>query len=55
MRKTPLEEGLRWLEQAEEDLKWAGRLAEQGGYHLACFHSQQVAELALKGFPIRPR
>ena len=50
MRKTPLEEGQRWLEQAQEDLKWAGRLAEQGGYHLACFHAQQVAELALKAF-----
>ena len=50
MRKTPLEEGLRWLEQAEEDLKWAGRLAQQGGYHLACFHAQQVAEMALKAF-----
>jgi HEPN domain-containing protein len=50
MRRTPLEEGLRWLEQAEEDLKWAGLLAEQGGYHLACFHAQQVAEMALKAF-----
>lgn len=28
MRKTPLEEGLRRLEQAEEDLKWAGRAVE---------------------------
>ena len=50
MRRTPLEEGLRWLEQAEEDLKWAGLLAQQGGYHLACFHAQQVAEMALKAF-----
>ena len=50
MRRTPLEEGQRWLEQAQEDLKWTGRLAEQGGYHLACFHAQQVAELALKAF-----
>lgn len=25
-------------------------LAEQGAYHLACFHAQQVAELALKAF-----
>ena len=50
MRKTPLEEGLRWLAQAEEDLKWASMLAKEGGYHLACFHAQQVAELALKAF-----
>ena len=50
MRKTPLEEGQRWLEQAEADLKWAGLLAEQGGYHLACFHAQQVAGMALKAF-----
>lgn len=50
MRKAPLEEGRRWLEQAREDLKWARRLADEGGYHLACFLAQQVAEKALKGF-----
>src|SRR3990172_1616102 len=50
MRKTPIEEGRRWLEQAEHDLKWAGLHAEQGGYHLACFDAQQVAEMALKAF-----
>ncbi|MGQ9631116.1 MAG: HEPN domain-containing protein [bacterium] len=40
----------RWLEQAEVDLKWAGDLAERGGYHIACFLAQQVAEKAIKGF-----
>ncbi len=50
MRRNPLEEGRRWLEQAQEDLKWAGELARLGGYHIACFLSQQVAEKALKGF-----
>lgn len=41
-------EGIRWLEQAEEDLKWAELLVHQGGYHIACFLAQQVAEKALK-------
>ncbi|HSF16254.1 MAG TPA: hypothetical protein VLK65_11950 [Vicinamibacteria bacterium] len=31
MRKSPLEEGRRWLEQAEEDLKWTDDLAGRGG------------------------
>ncbi|MBC8449757.1 MAG: HEPN domain-containing protein [Chloroflexi bacterium] len=50
MRKRPLEEGQRWLRQAQEDLHWARHLAEQGAYHLACFLAQQVAEKALKAF-----
>ncbi|HHV79021.1 MAG TPA: HEPN domain-containing protein [Firmicutes bacterium] len=50
MRKTPVDEGKRWLEQACEDLHWAKHLAEVGGYHLACFLAQQVAEKALKAF-----
>ena len=50
MRNRPLEEGQRWLRQAQEDLRWARHLAEQGAYHLACFLAQQVAEKALKGF-----
>lgn len=50
MQRTPKEEGLRWLEQAEEDLKWADALAREGGYHIACFLTQQVAEKALKAF-----
>jgi HEPN domain-containing protein len=50
MRRTPLEEGKRWLDQAREDLKWARRLAEEGAYYLACFLAQQVAEKALKAF-----
>ena len=47
MRDSPLDEGLRWLAQAEEDLKWAKHLADEGGWHIACFLSQQVAEKAL--------
>jgi len=48
MRRTPLEEGRRWLEQAQEDLRWAKDLAERGGYHIACFLAQQIGEKALK-------
>ena len=50
MRNAPGEEGLRWLQQAEEDLKWAVDLAERGGYHIACFLAQQVGEKALKAY-----
>ena len=50
MRNSALEEGERWLSQAIEDLKWTKLLAEQGGWHLACFLSQQVTEKALKAF-----
>jgi HEPN domain-containing protein len=50
MRDNPLDEGKRWLRQAREDLRWAHHLAEQGGYHLACFLAQQVTEKALKAF-----
>lgn len=50
MRKEAKEEGKRWLEQAIEDLKWAKDLAERGGYHIACFLSQQVGEKTLKAF-----
>lgn len=50
MRDDPVTEGLRWLDQARADLKWAERLAEDGGYHLACFLAQQIVEKALKAF-----
>ena len=50
MRENPLDEGLRWLAQSEEDLKWAKHLAQEGGWHIACFLSQQVAEKALKAY-----
>lgn len=50
MRREGLAEGRRWLEQAREDLRWADHLAHEGGYHIACFLAQQVAEKALKGF-----
>lgn len=48
MRRSPRDEGRRWLEQAQEDLRWAEDLARRGGYHIACFLAQQVGEKALK-------
>ena len=50
MRKNAFEEGQRWLSQAAEDLRWANLLAQEGGWHLACFLAQQVTEKALKAF-----
>lgn len=50
MRNDSIKEGKRWLSQAEEDLKWTKHLAEQGGWYIACFLSQQVTEKALKAF-----
>lgn len=50
MRRSPLEEGARWLDQAKEDLRWARHLLQEGGYYLACFLAQQVAEKAIKAF-----
>jgi len=40
----------RWLRFAKEDLRMA-ELARQDGLHAqACFHAQQVAEKAIKGY-----
>jgi HEPN domain-containing protein len=50
MRNDPLAEGLRWLSQARADLHWTRLLLREGGWHLACFLSQQVTEKALKAF-----
>lgn len=50
MRNNAYDESQRWLAQATEDLRWARHLAEQGGWHLACFLAQQVTEKALKAF-----
>jgi HEPN domain-containing protein len=46
--RDPRAEGRRWLDQAENDLKFA-RLALQGGFHhQVCFIAQQCAEKGLK-------
>lgn len=50
MNGSAREQGMRWLEQAREDLRWTQDLAERGGYHVACFLAQQVGEKALKAF-----
>ena len=50
MTRSALGEGERWLAQAAADLHWAKHLAREGGWHLACFLAQQVAEKALKEF-----
>lgn len=44
------EEGLRWLDQAQADLKTARDCAEDGNYYASAFFAQQAAEKALKGF-----
>lgn len=44
-----LEEGLRWLDQAQADLKTAGDCLEDGNYYACAFFAQQAAEKALKG------
>lgn len=50
MKRTPKEEGLRWLEQSQADLHGAKVLFENNIYHLVCFIAQQTAEKAIKAF-----
>lgn len=50
MKRDAYTEGLRWLEQAEEDRRGAQVLLDGRVYHLACFVAQQIAEKALKAF-----
>lgn len=50
MKRDAQTEGMRWLEQAEEDRRGAQLLLEGASYHLACFIAQQVAEKSLKAF-----
>ena len=50
MKPDSLQEGRRWLLQAEQDLKDAKYSFEGKRFHLACFLSQQAAEKALKAF-----
>src|SRR3990172_6888338 len=42
------DEAGRWLEQADDDLRWAKHLRDAGAHNIACFLAQQVAEKALK-------
>ena len=43
------EEGLRWLDQAEADLKTARDCLKDGNFYASAFFSQQAGEKALKG------
>jgi HEPN domain-containing protein len=45
-----VEEGLRWVDQAEADLKTARDCLEDGNYYASAFFGQQSAEKSLKGF-----
>lgn len=45
-----LEEGLRWLDQAEADMKTVRDCLDAGDYYASAFFSQQAAEKAVKGF-----
>ena len=42
------EEGLRWLDQAEADLRTASHCRAAGDFYAAAFFAQQAAEKALK-------
>jgi HEPN domain-containing protein len=44
-----LEEGKRWLAQAQQDLADARTLRHARSYASSCFHAQQAAEKAAKG------
>ncbi len=50
MRREPKKEALRWLAQAERELKDAINLMKIESYYLTLFLCQQSAEKALKGF-----
>lgn len=50
MRRRNEKEGLRWLEQADEDLITANYLMEKERYYMVCFLSQQIAEKSLKAY-----
>ena len=50
MRENSRNEGQRWLDQAQTDLRWTRHLFGEGAYYLVCFLAQQVAEKVLKAF-----
>ncbi|HGJ64085.1 TPA: HEPN domain-containing protein [bacterium] len=50
MRRDPKREALRWLAQAERELKDAINVMKTESYYLTLFLCQQSAEKALKGF-----
>lgn len=50
MRNPPEREARRWFGEALLDLEASRILRDADKHHLACFHAQQAAEKALKGF-----
>ena len=50
MTGEPRDEGLRWLAQAEEELKDAAELTKAGRFYLSLYLCQQSAEKALKAY-----
>jgi hypothetical protein len=50
MRRSPIEEGKRWLEQVLEDPDAARYNLEGGKFYLVCFLCQQLSEKAIKAF-----
>ena len=45
---TSMDEARRWLQAAEDDLRFARFAADGGFFAQACFHAQQAAEKAVK-------
>jgi len=50
MTNKNLKEGLRWIEQAEADLKTSKDCLKDENYYASAFFAQQCAENTLKGF-----
>jgi len=50
MKPDPIEEGKRWLRQAQQDIDDAQYNRAGRRYHLTCFLTQQAAEKALKAY-----
>lgn len=50
MRRKPVEEGRRWLAQAEADLEAAHYNFEGELFYITCFLAQQSAEKAIKAY-----
>ncbi len=50
MRRKPVEEGRRWLAQAEADLDAARYNFDGERFYIACFLAQQSAEKAIKAY-----
>jgi len=50
MMPSPRDEGRRWADEASAELAATEYLIRGGYFNLACFHAQQAAEKAVKGF-----